>query len=117
MRFKTDENLPEEFAEILRAAGWDALSVIEQQLGGTLDPRIASICKAESRVLVTLDLGFGDIRTYSPADYAGVIVFRPLSQDKRSMLAIANRLVMALREHPIDRELWVVDDRRIRIRS
>jgi hypothetical protein len=34
MRFKTDENLPEEFAEILRTAGWDALSVVEQQLGG-----------------------------------------------------------------------------------
>lgn len=64
MRFKTDENLPEELAEILRAAGWDALSVIEQQLGGKIDPQIAAICRNESRVLVTLDLGFGDIRTY-----------------------------------------------------
>ena len=117
MRFKTDENLPEEFAEILRAAGWDALSVIEQQLGGNVDPQIAAICRSESRVLVTLDLGFGDIRTYPPSDYAGMIVLRPSSQDKRSVLAIANRLVMALRELPIDGELWVVDDRRIRIRS
>ena len=80
-------------------------------------PQIASICRGESRVLVTLDLGFGDIRTYPPTDYPGVIVLRPSSQDKPSILAIANRLVMALREHPIDRELWVVDDRRIRIRS
>lgn len=117
MRFKTDENLPEELAEILRAAGWDALSVIEQQLGGKIDPQIAAICRNESRVLVTLDLGFGDIRTYPPGDSAGMIVLRPASQDKFSVLAVANRLVMALREHPIGRELWVVDDRRIRIRS
>jgi len=59
----------------------------------------------------------GDIRTYPPSDYAGVIVLRPSSQDKPSVLALAHRLVMALREHPIEHELWVVDDRRIRIRS
>ena len=117
MRFKTDENLPEEFAETLRAAGWDAFSVVAQELGGKVDPQIAAICRDEGRVLVTLDLGFADIRTYRPADSAGMIVLRPSSQDKRSVLAIASRLVMALREHPIDRELWVVDDRRIRIRS
>lgn len=117
MRFKTDENLPEEFAAILRAAGWDALSVIGQELGGRVDPHIAAICRDESRVLVTLDLGFADIRTYPPGDCDGLIVLRPSSQDKHCILALANRLVMALREHPIDRELWVVDDRRIRIRS
>ena len=93
------------------------MSVLEQQLDGRVDAEISSICTNESRVLVTLDLGFGDIRTYPPSDSPGVIVLRPSSQDKQSVLAIANRLIMALREHPIDRELWVVDDRRIRIRS
>ena len=117
MRFKTDENLPEEFAVALRDAGWDAMSVIEQQLAGQVDTRIAAICRDESRVIVTLDIGFGDIRTYPPDACAGVIVLRPSSQDKHSVLALAHRVVMALRERPIDRELWVVDDRRIRIRS
>jgi predicted nuclease of predicted toxin-antitoxin system len=117
MRFKTDENLPEEFAQILRAAGWDAVTVIAQRLGGKSDPTVASVCAAESRVLITLDTGFGDIRTYPPKQYAGVIVLRPIQQDKPSIIAIANRLVMALRDHPIDGELWIVDDRRVRIRS
>jgi predicted nuclease of predicted toxin-antitoxin system len=117
MRFKTDENLPEEFAEILRTAGWDALSVVEQQLGGMVDPKIARICVAERRVLITLDLGFSDIRSYPPNEHAGIIVLRPGQQDKPSVLAIANRLIMALHDHPIDNELWIVDDRRIRIRS
>lgn len=117
MRFKTDENLPEEFAEILRAAGWDALSVVEQKLGGKMDHQIATICRAESRTLVTLDLGFADIRMYPPAEYPGLIVLRPSGQDKPRVLALANRLAMALREHPIEHELWIVDDRRIRIRE
>lgn len=117
MRFKTDENLPEEFAAILRAAGWDALSVNEQRLGGTVDPKIAQVCLAESRVLITLDVGFADIRSYPPTEYPGLIVLRPKQQDKLNVLALASRLVMALSNHPIGRELWIVDDRRIRIRS
>lgn len=117
MRFKTDENLPREFAEILRAAGWDALSVNEQRLEGAVDPEVARVCSAESRVLITLDTGFGDIRSYPPSACPGMIVLRPGQQDKLNVLALASRLVMALGDHPIDRELWIVDDRRIRIRS
>jgi predicted nuclease of predicted toxin-antitoxin system len=117
MRFKTDENLPEEFAQILRAADWDALSVLEERLGGTVDPEIARICQSEARVLITLDMGFADIRSYPPHEYVGIIVLRPAQQDKPNILAIANRIVMALNDHPIDHELWIVDDRKIRIRS
>jgi len=117
MRFKTDENLPEEFAEVLRAAGWDAATVVEQRLNGGVDPQIAAICQAESRILVTLDLGFADIRMYPPAQYPGLIVLRPAAQDKPSVLALANRLVMALRNRAMNHELRIVDDRRIRIRE
>ena len=34
MRFKIDENLPVEAAELLRQAGHDAVTVLEQHLGG-----------------------------------------------------------------------------------
>lgn len=36
MRFKVDENLPIEVAEMLRQAGHDAATVLEQHLGGPL---------------------------------------------------------------------------------
>ena len=64
MKFKTDENLPEEAAELLRSAGHDASTVIGQSMGGAPDPDLASLCRREQCVLVTLDLGFADIRTY-----------------------------------------------------
>ena len=86
-------------------------------MGGAADPDIARVCVVERRVLITLDLGFADIRNYPPGEHAGIIVLRPDQQDKPSVLAVANRLIMALRDHPIDNELWIVDDRRIRIRS
>lgn len=117
MRFKTDENLPEEFAHALRDAGWEALSVTDQRLGGTPDPYLISICTAEARVLITLDVGFGNIKAYPAGSHAGIIVLRLSRQDKRSILLVAARLIEALRRQSISTELWVVDDQKIRIRS
>jgi predicted nuclease of predicted toxin-antitoxin system len=56
MQFKVDENLPMEFVSMLRAAGHGAVSVLEQGLGGEVDSEVAARCRAERRVIVTLDL-------------------------------------------------------------
>jgi predicted nuclease of predicted toxin-antitoxin system len=117
MRFKTDENLPEECAQVLRDAGWDASSVVQQGLAGSIDPHLLSLCASESRTLITLDAGFGNIKAYPPASHAGVIVLRPVRQDKADVLDLTRRLVEALRSRPIEHELWVVEEQKIRIRS
>ncbi len=62
MRFKIDENLPFEVATLLSEAGHDATTVLTQRLGGSGDPGIAAVCRAEARALVTLDTDFADIR-------------------------------------------------------
>jgi hypothetical protein len=62
MKFKIDENLPIEVAELLRQTGYDATTVLEQDLGGSADTHLASLCQEERRVFVTLDTDFGDIR-------------------------------------------------------
>mgnify|MGYP001024769941 CR=1 FL=1 len=75
MRFKIDENLPEDLATLFRDEGWDAVTVDEQQLSGTLDPPLERICRTEDRILVTFDRGFSNIRRYqlngSPASAYG----------------------------------------------
>ncbi|MDC7217410.1 MAG: DUF5615 family PIN-like protein [Spirochaetales bacterium] len=68
-KFKIDENLPVEVAEMLKAAGDDAMTILDQSMVGELDPKVASVCKSEGRALVTLDLDFSDIRTYPPAEF------------------------------------------------
>jgi predicted nuclease of predicted toxin-antitoxin system len=60
---------------MLRLAGHDALSVLEQDLGGWADPGIASICQAVGRVLVTLDADFADVRAYPPGAIPGFSCF------------------------------------------
>ncbi len=63
-RFKVDKNLPAEAAEVLRLAGYDAMTVLDQSLGGTLDGPLASVCREEGGALVTLDLDFSNIQAY-----------------------------------------------------
>jgi predicted nuclease of predicted toxin-antitoxin system len=117
MRFKTDENLPVEVARLFTSHGHDAKTVEEQGLGGTTDPEVAAACGSEGRILVTLDTDFSDIRQYPPGSHPGIIVFRISRQDKVSILGVTRRLLQALTNLDPTGVLWIVDNRRIRVRE
>ena len=52
MRFKVDENLPAEVADLLRAAGHDAVTVNDQGVGGAKDPDLANLLQREQRAFI-----------------------------------------------------------------
>ena len=116
MRLKLDENLPVEMAKLLRQAGHDAVTILEQSMGGDLDPDVVAVCRAESRALVTFDTDFADIRAYPPGDYAGLLVFRLRQQDKPHSLAVLRRILPLLDREDIDGQLWIVEEEWVRIR-
>ena len=68
------------------------MTVIDQGMGGDPDARIAALCRAEGRTLLTLDVGFAEIRAYPPSEYGGLIVLRLRRQDK----AVLSRRLGAL---------------------
>lgn len=117
MRFKIDENLPVEVADLLRAAGHEALTVFDQNLSGRPDSNVADAVRNEKRVLITLDLDFADIRAFPPNDYAGLIVLRLSIQDKPSVLAVIARVIRLLETEPLTGLLWIVDEAAVRIRG
>ena len=117
MQFKVDENLPVEVCDMLRAAGHDATSVLDQHLTGCADSTLAAICRQEGRALVTLDLDFSDIRTYPPADYAGLVVLRLRHQDKPHVEEVCTRMIALLGQESLAQRLWIVEEDRIRIRE
>ena len=117
MRFKTDENLPIEAAEILRTAGYDALTVDEQSLNGAPDENIEEVCRAEGRILVTLDLDFADLRRYPLEGSPGRIVLRLRQQDKQHVLDVLRRLEPVLKQHSAAGRLWIVTEETVRMRS
>lgn len=117
MRFKVDENLPEEAAQLLRRAGYDASTVLGQNMGGESDPDLSLVCQREQRALITLDLGFADIRTYPPKEYFGLLVLRLKRQDKMHVVGTVERLLpmqyRAARKPALDRRRRTCEDQRL----
>ena len=91
-------------------------TALEEELGGARDPRLATICKEEERALVTLDRGLGDVRSYPPGNYHGIIVLRPRDQGIDTILAFVARLVGLLEEQSVSGALWIITENRVRIR-
>ena len=117
MRFKVDENLPIDVADLLTSAGHNALTVFDQRLVGEADNRILDICQEEERTLITLDIDFSDMRSYPPEKYFGLIVLRLHRQDKGHVLETIRRIIPLLEEEKIERHLWIVEENRIRVRG
>lgn len=118
MRFKIDENLPVEVADLLRAKMHDAMTIFDQHMVGELDPKVASVCKSEGRAIITLDLDFSDIRTYPPSEYPGIIILRPRTQSKPDVLALLDKLIPLLNDsEKLSGNLWIVQENGIRIRE
>jgi predicted nuclease of predicted toxin-antitoxin system len=117
MKFKVDENLPIDVAQLLREAGHDVYSVHEQGLVGAKDQVLAEVCRSENRAMVTLDTHFADIRTYPPENYYGLIVLRLTHQDKPHVLEIMRRVLKLFSSEALEGKLWIVDEKRVRVRG
>lgn len=117
MKFKIDENLPAEHAEILRAAGHEADTVADQNLTGAQDSALIERCRRENRVLMTLDLDFANVQAYPPNSHPGIVVFRSKTQDRLTLIALLRRSLPQLRNNPPTGQLWIVEPDRIRYRT
>ncbi|MBI4482395.1 MAG: DUF5615 family PIN-like protein [Acidobacteria bacterium] len=117
MKFKIDENLPMEFAVLLHAAQYDAVTTMTQGLKGEGDPVVIDVCRREERILVTLDLGFGDIQAYPPQDLPGLIVLRVHRQDKHHLIEVFRRAIPLMGQEPLEHRLWIIEETRVRVRG
>jgi predicted nuclease of predicted toxin-antitoxin system len=117
LRFKLDENLPGDAAVALRAAGHDVSTALEQRLGGRPDAEVLDACRDEARILVTLDLGFGDIHSYPPQAHEGVWVLRPGAHGIAPVVRMLEQALALSTTEPSAKRLWVVEPGQVRIRD
>ncbi len=115
MKIKLDENLGRMGAELLRAAGYDVATVFEQQLMAATDNQLISVCAAEGRCLVTLDLDFSNPFRFPPDEYSGIAVLRmPDTIREEDVLAACQTLIDGMGQGDIAGKLWSVERGRIR---
>ncbi len=116
MRVKINEDLPAVVAQLMRAVGYDAASVLEQHMAGWKDAEVWKTVQAEQRFLVTADKGFGDIRVYPPGNHAGVLILRPDEDGIRPIVELIQQTLDSYALDVLASTVTVVTPRGIRVR-
>jgi predicted nuclease of predicted toxin-antitoxin system len=114
-KFKLDENVPADAAQLFAVACHDVETVLSEELGGEPDRKVIEIARAEDRILVTLDLDFADTREYPPNEYPGIWVLRSQSQAIESTLSLLRGALAILDSESPSHRLWIVEAGRVRI--
>src|SRR5437660_11963178 len=73
VQLKVDENISRRGVELLKTAGHDVTTVVEQGLQGASDEAVLDAAADEKRVLVTLDRGFGQILPRAETGTPGIV--------------------------------------------
>jgi len=85
VRIKLDENLGRPHVALLRRYQYEADRLFDEGLSGIDDAEVWRHVRQEKRFLITLDLGFADVRRYLPGTYPGILLLRPRSKGRGSM--------------------------------
>lgn len=116
MKILADHCLYGRTVKLLRAQGHEVVTLKELGQAEAEDLHVLALAQSLDVVLVTNDKGFGNIQTYPPRQYGGIILLRITPQNQQRVHAILSDF---LRSH--DREalrvvLVVIDARTYRLR-
>jgi predicted nuclease of predicted toxin-antitoxin system len=116
IRFKLDEDLSSFIAVPFRDAGIDVATVREQGWIGMADDVLLQKVSLESRILVTADRGFSDIRVYPPGSHAGIVVLRPDQESIARYAELVTTLIKSISLESLARATTIVSHTSIRTR-
>jgi predicted nuclease of predicted toxin-antitoxin system len=116
VKVKLDENVTGAAVTLLAQHGHGVDTVADEGLIGGADSLVIEACRSDERLLLTFDVGFGDVRVYPPSSLHGIALLRLADQRPDLALDVLRRFLI---EHPLDEldgALVVVSDDRVRIR-
>ena len=116
MRLFLDENLPASTVNFLRELGYDAVGVLDENLTSQSDECIFEHARQTSRVLLTYDSDFVDMRDLAGIHHSGIIRLRISNQRLDFVHPILQSALASLQSHDLKDTLVTLSDRRLRIR-
>jgi predicted nuclease of predicted toxin-antitoxin system len=117
MRFKLDENLPASLRELLQKYHHQAVTVIDEGLGGSGDRELFAACQDEKLVIVTLDTDFASLKAYPPGDHQGIMVMRLRRQSTGQILSAFERFLLSIETlGDLSGCTVIIEEHRVRVR-
>ncbi len=116
MKLKLDENLSRHLKARLSALQHDVLTAAEEGLLSQPDTVVAAAALREGRVLLTLDVEFGDLRKYPPGSHPGIILFRPKTFGPLAVNKLIESFIQSTDLEGLGGHVVVVEPDRVRTR-
>ena len=116
MKLKLDENLSRHLKPTLVSLGHDVMTVANEGLLSQPDTVVAAAASGESRILLTLDVEFADLRKYPPGTHPGVVLFRPASLGAMTVNRFVEEFVRDTDMAGLEGCVVVVDTSGVRVR-
>lgn len=117
MRFLADMGVSPRTVEWLRQQGYDAVHLIEEGLERLPDKDIIQKARAESRIILTIDLDFGYLMAISQAKLPSVIIFRLDNASREVVESKLSNVLNACSEELIGGVLISVSENAFRVRQ
>jgi predicted nuclease of predicted toxin-antitoxin system len=93
VRIKLDENLGRPHIKLLERHGYEVDRVFDQGLSGIEDAGLWLRVRRENRFLITLDLGFSDVRRHAPGTHPGILLLRPRRKGRNAVSHVLRRVL------------------------
>ena len=117
MKFLADMGISDTTVNALKSHGHDAVHLSDQGLIRLPDDQILEKAKREDRVVLTVDLDFGDLLAITRAHLPSVIIFRLQNQTPASLTPRLFQTLAQCQEELENGAIITVDETRWRIRK
>jgi predicted nuclease of predicted toxin-antitoxin system len=117
VKFLIDEDMPRSTAEVIRAIGYEALDVRDCGLKGKSDKEVFNFAQQESAVILTGDLGFGNLFRFPIGKHDGIFITH--FPNEVSTAELNKQLIKAIKlltDNDFNGNLIIFEPGKIRIR-
>lgn len=116
-KFVIDEDMPRSTAKLLRSKGFEAFDVRDYSLRGKDDGEIFKFAQNNKAVLLTGDLGFGNLLHFPLGTHSGIFIAHFPNEISTSELNNQMiRAILSLKEDEFNGNLIILEPGKLRIR-
>lgn len=117
MKFLADMPVSPKTVEKLCEKGYDAVHLFSLGMKKADDEEVVEFAKQENRIILTMDLGFGEILAHSKEQRPGVIIFRVSHSTPTKVNSLLFDLLNSEASSDIEGSIIIIEEARVRIRK